>query len=354
MAGRHLLSLVVATLAVLSGVACGQPRDPGGSRATATETEPVQFRLGQSSAVGSLLNVSGNELVEEVDRATRGALKGTVFPAGQLASQQELVERLQLGDLEIAVTSSTFVGVMPEFGIFELPYAFQNRDEAKRAVDGPLGKELAAQADTHNLVLLGYWENGIRHITNNVRPIRTPVDLRGLRIRTPADPERVELFQAWGARPSPLDLSLLFGALKAGTFDGQENPASQIVTEHLNEVQHYVSMTGHIYSPGYVIASKQWWESLEPRLQAVVLDAVHTTADNSRRRGENADRDAAARFAELGMQVNDDVDKAAFQRASAPIYAEYEKRFGSHLLQLLAEATGRMAPTATRVRSRSQ
>src|SRR5438445_777435 len=352
MRGRHLLLLLLATLAGLSTLACRQPHGVGGASGAAASNadfKPLQFRLGQSAAVGSLLNQSGNEFVGEVDRATRGAVKGTVYPAGQLASQQELIERLQLGDLEIAVSSSVFVGAMPEFGIFELPYAFENRDEVKRAVDGPLGDELAAQADKHNLVLLGYWENGFRHITNNVRPIRTPVDLRGLRIRTPADPDRVELFQAWGARPSPLDLSLLFNSLKAGVFDGQENPTSQIVSQRLNEVQHFVSLTGHIYSPSYVIASKQWWESLDPRLQTVVLNAVSTTADNSRRRGEEADHDAAAKLAELGMQVNDDVDKSAFQNASAPIYAEYEKRFGSHLLQLLEEATGRPAPAAAEV-----
>ena len=330
MAGRHLVSLVVATLAMLSTLACSQPRNNVEGAPKDADFKPVDFRIGQSAAVGSLLNQSGNEFVGEVDRATRGAVKGTVYPAGQLASQQELIERLQLGDLEIAVSSSVFVGAMPEFGIFELPYAFENRDEVKRAVDGPLGHELAAQ-------------------TNNVRPIRTPADLRGLRIRTPADPDRIELFQAWGARPSPLDLSLLFNSLKAGVFDGQENPTSQIVSQRLNEVQHYVSLTGHIYSPSYVIASKQWWESLDPRLQTVVLNAVGTTADNSRRRGEEADHDAAAKLAELGMQVNDDVDKSAFQSASAPIYAEYEKRFGSHLLQLLGEATGRPAPAAAEV-----
>jgi tripartite ATP-independent transporter DctP family solute receptor len=230
---------------------------------------------------------------------------------------------------------------VPEFALFDLPFAFQNRDEVKRAVDGPLGQELAALADKHNLVLLAYWENGFRQITNNVRPIHAPADLSGLRIRTPPDPERVELFHLWGAKPSPLDLNQLLAAFKAGVFDGQENPVASIVSQRLFEVQHYVSMTGHIYSPSYVVASKQWWDSLDPRVQTTMRQVAAATADRSRQRGEQADLDAAAKLSELGMQVNDDIDNAAFQRTAAPVYARFEKRFGPHLVQLLGQATGR-------------
>src|SRR5207253_1025780 len=118
-------------------------------------------------------------------------------------------------------------------------------------------------AEKHNLVVLAYWENGFRHFTNNVRPIRVPGDLSGLRVRTPPDPDRIELFHLWGAKPSPLDLNQLFDAFRAGVFDGQENPVANIISQRLYEVQHYASMTGHIYSPSYVIASKQWWDSLD-------------------------------------------------------------------------------------------
>jgi TRAP-type C4-dicarboxylate transport system substrate-binding protein len=160
-------------------------------------------------------------------------------------------------------------------------------------------------------------------------------------MRTPPDPDRIELFHVWGAKPSPLDLNQLFDAFKADVFDGQENPVQNIEAQRLYEVQRYASMTGHIYSPAFVLASRQWWDSLDPRVQAMLRDTALATADNSRARGEEADRDAISRLSQRGMQVNTDVDKAMFQRAAAPVYAKFQKRLGSHLLELLEIVTGR-------------
>ena len=346
-----LAPLWLATLAGLSALACGLPLrsepEPWKTAQNQSEFKPLDFRMGYTSATGSLMDLDANEFVAETARLTSGAVTGKLLRNGAQASQQELVERLQLGELEVAVSSSALMGAAPEFGVFELPYAFQNREEVKRAVDGPLGQELAAQADKHNLVVIGYWENGFRHITNNVRPIRTPADVRGMRLRTPPDPARVELLHMWGAKPSPLDLMLLFDALKAGTFDGQENPVANIVSLRLYDVQRYISMTGHIYSPSYVIAGRHWWDALDPRLQAVLLDVARTTGDNSRERGEEFDRDAVSELAALGMQVNVDVEKSTFQRASASAYDNYKRRFGAHPLQLLEAATGRKVTSLT-------
>ena len=341
------LAALVGLFALALGVRARSDAVPSPAEADPSTFPSVDFRIGYTPASGSLLDRDARDLVAETLRRTGGAVSGKAFPNGAAASQQELVERVQLGEIELAITSSALVGAAPEFGVFELPYAFQNRDEVKRAVDGPLGRELAAQAGKHNLVVVGYWEDGFRQITNNVRPIRTPADLSGLRMRTPPDPDRVELLHMWGAKPSPLDLILLFDVLRSGVFDGQENPVANIVNQRLYEVQRYVSMTDHIYSPAYVIASKSWWEVLDPRVQAVLRDVARSTADDSRRRGEESDRDAVSKLTELGMQVNDDVDKTAFQRASATFYDKYQKRFGSRSLQMLEAATGRSVTSVT-------
>ena len=222
----------------------------------------TSFRIGHAGAATSLFEVDAQAYIGAVDRTTRGRVTGKSFPDSQIAGQQQMLEQVQLGELELAVSSSEMVSAVPEFGIFDLPFAFQDRAQVQRALEGPLGQELGRLAEKRNLVILGYWENGFRQITNNVRPIRTPADLSGLRIRTPPNPDRLRMFHDWGALAAPLDLAELFAALRAGTFDGQENPLGQITGARLYEVQKYLSFTGHVYTPSYLVASKPWWDRL--------------------------------------------------------------------------------------------
>jgi tripartite ATP-independent transporter DctP family solute receptor len=299
----------------------------------------ISFRLGHTSSSTSLYEQDAQAFLTLVAQRTNGSVHGQSFPAGQLASQQEMVEQVQLGSLEMVIASSEIVSAVPEFGVFDLPFLFADRAAVKAAVNGPLGTELARLAEKKNLILLVYWENGFRQVTNNVRPIRTPADLAGLRVRTPPDPERVSMFHALGAKAAPLDFTKLFDALQNGVFDGQENPIAQITSSRLYEVQHYLSFTNHVYTPAYLVASKPWWESLEPDVQHALREAALATGEDSRRLGEEFDRQGEEVAVRAGMQVNHDVDRAAFQQASAQMYDDFKRRFGSHLLDLARAAT---------------
>ena len=263
---------------------------------------------------------------------------GQTFPDSQLGKQQEMVEQVQLGSLEMVVSSSEFVSAVPEFGVFDLPFAFGDRAEVKRAVESRFGEELTAAANKRNLIVLGFWENGFRHLTNNLRPIRTPEDLAGLRIRTPPNPDRITMFHTWGAQPAPLDWDKLFASLESGVFDGQENPVAQITAGQLYRVQKYLSFTGHVYTPSYLVASKRWWDTVPPSTQQALREAARAIGDVSRARGMEADRQGVEVVKQAGMQINDDVDKDAFRRASVSMYGDYEKRFGSRLVELMQEA----------------
>ena len=299
----------------------------------------LSFRIGHTSSSTSLYEQDAQAFLALVAERTNGAVHGQSFPAGQLANQQEMVEQVQLGSLEMVISGSEMVSAVPEFGIFDLPFLFPDRAAVKAAVDGPLGVELTRLAERKNLILLVYWENGFRQVTNNVRPIRTPADLAGLRIRTPPDLDRVSMFHAWGAKAAPLDFTKLFDALQAGVFDGQENPIAQITSSRLYEVQHYLSFTNHVYSPAYLVASKPWWDSLDPAAQHALQGAARATGDDSRSRGVEFDRKGEELAIQAGMLVNHDVDQVSFQRSSTQMYDDFNHRHGSRLLDLV-QTTG--------------
>ncbi len=350
-------SLALASIAALIFTACGGgTSEPAPSVAPSAAASPaaspaaaaakalakdVSFRIGHVSSNTSLLELDAQDFIKRVGDASGGKAKGKSFPAGQLGKQQELVEQVQLGSLEMVVTSSEFVSVVPEFGIFDLPFAFRDRAEVKKAIEGPLGDELKKAAEKKGLIILGFWENGFRHVTNNKRPIRVPDDLKGLKMRTPPNPDRVKMFNLWGANAAPLDFSELFSALQTGVFDGQENPMQNVTSSKFYEVQKYLSMTGHVYTPTYLCASKTWFEGLEPAAQQLLRETAVKIGDASRERGAKFDVDGIDIVKKNGMQVNDDVDKAAFARTAQSLYDDYQKKFGNTLLDLYHRSIGR-------------
>lgn len=304
-------------------------------------TKEITFRIGHVGTPTSLLEADAKDYIKRIGDASGGKAKGQSFPSGQLGKQQEMVEQVQLGALEMVISSSELVSVVPEFAIFDLPFAFKDRQEVKKAAEGAMGDELTKLAAQRNLVILAFWENGYRQITNNKRPIKVPDDLKGLKIRTPPNPDRVKMFKLWGANAAPLDFSELFSALQTGVFDGQENPLAQITSAKLQEVQKYLSMSGHVYTPTYLIASKPWYDKLDPDAQSLLKQIALQVGDASRERGVGFDKDGIDIVKKAGVEVNDDVDRGAFQKSGQELYDDFTKRFGNTLLDLYRKSTGR-------------
>lgn len=333
-------AIVLIAIASLTLAACAPTATPGAAPAPKGVGKEFSFRIGHVAAQGSLLEQDAQDFIKRASEATGGKAKGQSFPNGQLGKQQEMVEQAQLGALEMVISSSEFVSVVPEFAIWDLPFAFKHRDAVKKAVEGQLGDELRNIAAKKNLIILGFWENGFRQVTNSKRAIKTPDDLKGLKIRTPPNPDRVKMFKLWGANAAPLDFTELFSALQTGVFDGQENPMANITSAKLYEVQKYLSFTGHVYTPTYLVASKSWYEGLEPEAQRLLRDLAVQVGDGSRSRGAKFDTDGVGIVKNAGVQVNDDVDKAAFQRTAQELYDDYAKKFGPSLLDLYRKAVG--------------
>jgi TRAP-type C4-dicarboxylate transport system substrate-binding protein len=181
--------------------------------------------------------------------------------------------------------------------------------------------QMAPAAEAAGYTVLGVWENGFRHITNNVRPIETPEDLQGVKLRVPGGEWRVRMFEAYGANPSPLALSEVFVALQTGVMDGQENPYAQIYPSRFYEVQEYLSNTGHVYTPAYLVAGRSW-AGMDPEVQTILQETAVEMQDRVYEIAAELEADLLGQLTEAGMAVNE-VDREAFVAASAPIYEEF-------------------------------
>jgi tripartite ATP-independent transporter DctP family solute receptor len=184
--------------------------------------------------------------------------------------------------------------------------------------------KLAPAAEAKGLKVIAVWENGYRHITNNVRPIVKPADLQGIKLRTPKGKWRVKMFQAYGANPSPMAFSEVFTALKTGVMDGQENPFTQIYSGKFQEVQKYLSLTGHVYTPAYPTVGAKRWASLPSDVRKILEDTAKETQAFVYATAAKAEGDLLAKIKAAGVRVNE-ADKTAFVAASKPIYEEFAK-----------------------------
>ncbi len=184
-----------------------------------------------------------------------------VFGSSQLGGDKELLQKLKLGTVDIALPSTVMSSEADLFGVFEMPYLVKDRKHMGRIEKEVFWPMIHPAAEKKGLKVIAVWENGYRHITNNKRPINTPDDLKGIKLRTPEGKWRVKMFQAYGANPSPMKFSEVFTALQTGVMDGQENPFTQIYSAKFQEVQKYISLTGHVYTPAYVTVGAKKWAS---------------------------------------------------------------------------------------------
>ena len=214
----------------------------------AASAADLTLRFGHVGNPGSLFEASANAFAECANGRLGDRAEVQTFGASQLGNDREVLQKLKLGQVHFGLPSSVMSSVAPEFGIFEMPYIVQDRDHM-RQIQAELGDTLQEAALSEGYRIIGYFENGFRHITNNTRPINTPEDLAGIKLRTPNGEWRVKMFQQYGANPTPMAFSEVFTALQTKVIDGQENPYAQIASAKFQEVQEYLSITGHVYTP---------------------------------------------------------------------------------------------------------
>jgi TRAP-type transport system periplasmic protein len=284
----------------------------------------MELKLGHVGEPGSLFAKSSEEFARRANERLAGKAKVVVFGSSQLGGDKELLQKLKLGTVEFALPSTVMSSESDLFGIFEMPYLVKDRKHMAAIEKEVFWPSLAAEAEKKGLKVLAVWENGYRHITNNRHPIKVPSDLKGIKLRVPEGKWRVKMFQAYGANPSPMKFSEVFTALQTGVMDGQENPFSQIVSAKFQEVQKFLSLTGHVYTPAYLTVGSKKWASLPADVRKVLEDTAKETQRFVYAAAEKDDNELIGVIRKAGVQIND-ADKAAFVAASKPVYEEFGK-----------------------------
>jgi len=290
--------------------------------ATPVFAAEMELKFGHVGKPGSLFESSVNEFAKRANAKLAGKAKVLTFGSSQLGKDKELLKKLKLGTINFALPSSVMASVADEFGLFDMPYLVKDRAHMARIEQEIVWPKLAPILEAKGYKVLAVWENGFRNITNNKRPINIPADLQDLKLRTPKSVWRVKMFKAYGANPAPLSFSEVFVALQTGTFDGQENPLAQIASGKFQEVQKYLSMTGHVYTPAYVTVSTKYWAKLPEDVRNVLETTAKETQAYVYATAAQLEVDLLAELKAGGMEVNN-ADKNAFIAASKPIYEEF-------------------------------
>jgi tripartite ATP-independent transporter DctP family solute receptor len=283
----------------------------------------TEIKLGHVGEPGSLIEAQANEFAKRVNAKLGGKAKVVTYGSSQLGSDSEMMKKLKLGTLDLCQPSTVMSSYAPSFGLFEMPYLVKDREHMARIREQIVFPTLVPDAEKAGYHVLGVWENGFRQITNNKRPIHKPEDLQGIKLRTPKGTWRVKMFKAYGANPTPLAFSEVFVALKTGAMDGQENPLAQIDSGHFYEVQKYLSMSGHVYTPSYLVAGASL-KTMPSDVQKALADTAKEVQPVALKMGAELDDQLLVKMKKSSIQVND-VDKDAFIKASKSIYDDFGK-----------------------------
>ena len=289
---------------------------------TSEGPDVIELKFGHVGAPGSLFALSAEEFARRANQELGERARVVVFGSSQLGGDELLLQKLRLGTVDFALPSSIMSSFVAAFGVFEMPYLVQDRDHMRRIEEEIIWPELAPLAGEAGYELVAVWENGFRHVTNNVRPVVVPEDLRGIKLRTPRGVWRVRMFQLLGANPTPMPLSEVFVALQTGVMDGQENPFAQIHSSRFQEVQEFLSLTGHVYTPAFVAAGRERWARLPDDLREALRRVARETQPFVYETAARLDRELLDELRGSGMSVNE-IDRQRFLDASRTIYEEF-------------------------------
>lgn len=301
---------------LLLGLAGCRSDDPGNGILSLT--------FGHVGAPGSLFAVSAEDFARRVQEKLGDRVRVDVFGSSQLGSDGVMLQKLKLGTLDFALPSTIMSSQIDEFGLFEMPYLVRDRWHMRRIEAEIFWPRLAPLAGPKGFKILAVWENGFRHITNNRRPIRVPADLEGIKLRTPRGLWRVKMFQSYGANPTPMALADVFVALETGVMDGQENPFAQIWSSRFHEVQRYLSLTGHVYTPAFVTVGAKRWMELPEDVRTALEATCRETQDFVYTSAARMEEDLLAKLEEAGLEVNE-ADRESFAEASREIYETFSE-----------------------------
>lgn len=300
-----------------------------------TASAETTLKVGHVFAADHPWQVALEGLSKDVAEATDGEVIIEVYPSSQLGGDREVAEGLGLGTIEMGLFGTGALQVLDKRLIVEeLPYAWPTRETAYAALDGELGDALTDILAEHDIQTISWWESGYRHITNSVKPIETPADLEGIKLRVPEAELRLDTFRELGAQPTPMAFSEVFTSLQQNVVDGQENPLATIYASKFHEVQDHLALSGHIWGSGVLTISSDAWDGLTEEQRQILMEKAAIWRDKERKMIRESDEKVLAKLEEAGMQITRP-DSAAFQEAVQPVWTKYEDVFGKDLLDLV-------------------
>ncbi|WP_151636551.1 TRAP transporter substrate-binding protein [Noviherbaspirillum aerium] len=302
----------------------------------AADYKPRIIRFGYGLAEDSNQGRAVKYFADDLNKRTGGKLKAKGFASASLGSDTQMQNALIGGAQEMTVVSTaTLVGIVKDFGVYDLPFLFANEKEADAVLDGPFGQKLAAKLQDKGLVGLVYWENGFRNLTNTKRPVAKLEDLQGIKLRVMQNPVYIDMFNSFGANAVPLPFSELFTALETKTVDGQENPVNTIQSSKFYEVQKYLSLTKHVYSPWIVLASKKWWDGLSADEKKAIQESAAASRDYERKDSREAAVKAVDFLKEKGMQVTvvSDAELTRMREKAKPAFDKFAAEGGADVIK---------------------
>jgi tripartite ATP-independent transporter DctP family solute receptor len=295
----------------------------------ASVSAQTTMRISISTAQNSHQGVAIDTFAKEVEKRTAGRYKVQTFYSGSLGGERESIEAVQLGTQELAFSSTGPIpNFVPETKILDVPFLFRDKAHARAVLDGPIGQQMLGKFDAKGFKALAWGENGFRHMTNSKRDVKLPEDLKGLKMRTMENPVHIAAYKGLGIITTPMAFPEVFTALQQGTVDGQENPLSVIMASKFDQVQKHLTLTGHVYSPCIFVMNKAAFDKLAAADKTAFLDAAKEAVKANRARVDQDDASGVAELRSKGMTVIENVDKAKFVAALAPVNAEFEKQFG--------------------------
>ena len=288
----------------------------------------ITFKLGHIAVPSHPYGQGADKFAELVKEKSGGKIEVKVFPSSQLGGQKDLIEGLVFGAVDMALVGTAVLGqFQPQISLFDLPFLFEDRQHAYKSLDS-VGMELGKKLEVRGIKLLGYMENGIRHMTNNTRPINSPADLADLKMRVMTNKIFVEMMKSLGASPTPMAFSELYSAMQQGTVDGQENPSAHIFTKRFYEVQKYASKTAHAYSPEPLVVSMISWSKLNAEQKKIVEEAAQEAITWQRQISEEQDNKYWDQIKATGKMDVIEVDRSKFSEATAPVITMFAKTVG--------------------------
>lgn len=316
---------LIAALLGISGLALAQA--------------PVKLTLGHGAAPGNPRHEASVKFAELVKAKTQGRIEVQIAPSAQLGDDAAMVTALRTGALDMSANSQGAVAnAVPEYAAYGMPFMFSTAAQAFKLLDGPLGKELADRSSEKGMVVLGYWDNGIRHMTNSKRPITKVEDMKGLKMRTPPDAVLVDIMQALGAEAQQIKFAELYVALQQGVVDGQENPLVNIHASKLYEVQKHLALTSHMFQMTPFLMSKRSWDRLSEVDHKLLQEAAVEATALQRKMSQDADDKLLAELKAKGVQVTT-VDKAVFAKATSLVDDKWlATPIGPYLKKVIAAA----------------